>query len=189
MEHLEEQQQNTSYWNSVLIVGAIFAVVGFILQLVFGYMQINSEPTGSLFTLYSISGIFICLATCIAGMLAVWHYTKEVSPKLTLGQGAVIGLLTGVVMVVFSGILSQFWEFIDPAYNEKIMESMIANFEASSMDQSMKDQMIDQTVASMESSASFMRQMLIGIPIMGILNLLTGLIGVKLFAEKEEETF
>lgn len=188
MDHLEEQKE-FSYWNSVLIVGGVFAVVGFVLQLIFGYMQINSEPTGSLFTLYSISGIFICLATCVAGMMAVWHFTNEMSPKLTFGQGAVIGVLTGVVMVIISGLLSQFWNFIDPAYNEKIMESMIANFEASSMDQNMKDQMIDQTVASMESSSSFLRQLLVGIPFMGILNLLTGLLGVKLFAEKEEETF
>jgi glucan phosphoethanolaminetransferase (alkaline phosphatase superfamily) len=189
MENLEQEQKNNSYWNSVLIVGGVFAVVGFVLQLIFGYMQINSEPTGSLFTLYSISGIFICLATCIAGMLAVWHYTNEVTPKLTFGQGAVIGVLTGVVMVILSGLLTQLWNFIDPAYNGKIMESMIANFEASDMDQSMKDQMIDQTVASMEASGSFLKGLLIGIPFMGILNLLTGLIGVKLFAEKEEETF
>ena len=192
-ENIKQEEQNFSfndYWPSIGIVGAIFSLISFVAGLFFGYQQINSEPTGSFFSPIMLSGVIVCLVTSVAGLLAVWHFTREVSPKLKLGQGAVIGFLTGAVIVVISVILNELWiMLVDPEYTEKILESTIANIEAMDMPQSAKDDMIDAMAESIEQSQSFLRQIFWGVPITGLLNLITGLIGVKLFAEKEEETF
>ena len=192
-ENIKQEEQNFSfndYWPSIGIVGAIFSLISFVAGLFFGYQQINSEPTGSFFSPIMLSGVIVCLVTSVAGLLAVWHFTREVSPKLKLGQGAVIGFLTGAVIVVISVILNELWiMLVDPEYTQKIMESTIANIEAMDMPQSAKDDMIDAMAESIEQSQSFLRQIFWGVPITGLLNLITGLIGVKLFAEKEEETF
>jgi len=192
-ENIKQEEQNFSfndYWPSIGIVGAIFSLISFVAGLFFGYQQINSEPTGSFFSPIMLSGVIVCLVTSLAGLLAVWHFTREVSPKLKLGQGAVIGFLTGAVIVVISVILNELWiMLVDPEYTQKILESTIANIEAMDMPQSAKDDMIDAMAESIEQSQSFLRQIFWGVPITGLLNLITGLIGVKLFAEKEEETF
>lgn len=178
------------YWPSIGIVGAIFSVVTFVLGLFFGYQQINSEPSGSFLSPFMISTGVICLISSVAGLIAVWHFTKEVSPKLKLGQGAVIGFLTGAVVVIVSVLLSELWVLLfDPEYNQKILESVIANFEAMDMPQSAKDDMIDGMAESIESGQSLFRQIFMGVPITGLINLITALIGVKIFAEKEEKEF
>ncbi len=195
MDQSEVSQPNESfsisdYMPSVGIVGAIFSLISFVAGLFFGYQQINAEPTGSFFSPFMISSGVICLITSVAGLVAVWYFTREVSPQLKLGQGAVIGFLTGAVIVVISIVLSELWVMlIDPDYNEKILESMIANIEAMDMPQSSKDDMIDAMAESIDSQQTILRQIFWGVPITGLLNLLTAMIGVKLFAEKEEETF
>lgn len=180
----------SDYWPSIGIVGAIFSLITFVGGLFFGYQQINSEPTGSFLSPFMISSGVICLISSIAGLIAVWHFTKEVSPVLKLGQGAVIGFLTGAVIVVVSVLLSELWVLlVDPEYNEKMMESVIANFEAMEMPQSTKDDMIDAMAESMETQQSIFRQIFIGIPITGLINLISALIGVAIFAEKEQKDF
>jgi hypothetical protein len=190
IEKQDPKYSFSDYWPSIGIVGAIFSLITFVGGLFFGYQQINSEPTGSIFSPFMISSGVLCLVSSIAGLIAVWHFTKEVSPVLKLGQGAVIGFLTGAVIVVVSVLLSELWILlVDPEYNEKMLESVIANFEAMDMPQSTKDDMIDAMAESMESQQSIFRQIFIGIPITGLINLVTALIGVAIFAEKEQKDF
>lgn len=180
----------SDYLPSIGIVGAIFSLVSFVIGLFFGYQQINAEPTGSFFSPMMLSGVVVCLISSIAGLIAVWHFTREVTPVLTLGQGALIGFLTGAVIVIISVLLNELWiQFFDPDYTAKIMDSAIANIEAMEMPQDSKQQMIDAMADSMATSQSFWRQIFWGVPITGLLNLITGLIGVKIFGEKKEETF
>lgn len=170
------------------IVGVIFGLVTFVVGLFFIYQQINSEPSSS--TIGMILGSFsmfaVCLIAACGGLVAVWHFTKEVTSTLKLGQGAVIGFLTGAVIAIVSVLLSELWSsFIDPEMMRNYAESMIANFEAMDMPQSTLDEMAE----SFEEGDSMLRQLFINIPLYGVLNLLTALIGVKIFADKPEETF
>lgn len=194
MDEREEKKEPVYSFNhylpSVGIVGAIFSLITFVGGLFFGYQQINSEPSGSFLSPFMISSGVLCLVTSVAGLIAVWHFTKEVSPALKLGQGAVIGFLTGAVIVVASVLLSEIWVLlVDPEYNQKMLESMIANFEAMDLPQSTKDDMIDAMAESMEAQFSLFRQIFIGIPITGLINLISALIGVAIFAEKKEKDF
>lgn len=194
---MEDQQTGTGnnykfgdYLPSAGIVGAIFALLTFVVGLFFGYQQINSEPTGSFYSPSMISGGVICLVSAFAGMVAVWHFTREVSSELKLGQGAVLGFLTGAVITILSVLLNEIWVGIfDPEYTDKILNSMIANFEAMDIPDSAKEDAIDGMAQSMESGQSIWSQLFMGIPITGLLNLITALIGVKIFADKPEEKF
>ena len=178
------------YMPSAGIVGAIFALLTFVIGLFFGYQQINAEPTGSFFSPSMLSGGIICLVSAFAGMIAVWHFTKEVSPVLKLGQGAALGFLTGAVIAILSVLLNEIWTGVfDPEYSQKLIEATIANFEVMDVPESAKEDMIDGIYESMESGQSLWSQLFLGIPITGLVNLITALIGVKIFADKPEETF
>ncbi|MDZ7718173.1 MAG: DUF4199 domain-containing protein [Balneolaceae bacterium] len=178
------------YLPSIGIVGLIFSLVSFVVGLFFGYQQINAEPTGSIMSPMMFSGVVICLVSALAGLLAVWHFTREVTPFLTLGQGALIGFMTGAVIVLFSVVFNELWIMLfDPEYTTKIMDATIANIEAMEMPEANKQQMIDAMADSVAGGQSIWQQIFWGIPVTGLLNLVTGLIGVKIFGEKKEETF
>lgn len=175
---------------SATVVGLIFSIITFAISLAVGYYEISSEPSGSLFSASTISGSIICLVSLLGGVLAVWHFVKEVSPYIKLGQGAALGFLTGAVMVILSALYGEFWSFIDPDYTDKLVEATIANLEAMDLPDAQKDAMVDSMASSVRQQSSFLSQVLWGIPVSGILNLLTGMVGVKIFAKKEdEETF
>lgn len=194
----EEIHQNDSaesisfgdFMPSASLVGFIFSIITFAISLAIGYYQISSEPSGSLLSPAMLSGTVICLVSILAGVLAVWHFTREVNPYIKLGQGAALGFLTGAIMVIVSAVLTELWNFIDPEYTEKLVEATIANIEAMDMPDSQKGPMIDGMASSVRDQGSFLTQILWGIPVTGLLNLLTGMLGVKIFAKKEnQETF
>lgn len=191
-EHeIEENKGNRlqTFWPSIAIVGLIFSLISVAISLIFGYQQINSEPSGAIFSPMMLSGVVVCLFTCIGGAVAVWHYTREVSPVLKLGEGALIGFLTGAAITLFSIVFNELWMLFDPAFTDKLIDATIANMEAMDMPGGAQDDMIDGMVESMRSQQSISSQIFWGIPISGLLNLITGMIGVKLFANKEEESF
>ena len=178
------------YLPSAGIVGIIFSLITFATGLFFGYQQINSEPTGSFFSPFMISNGVICLVSALAGFLAVWHFTREVSPKLKLGQGAVLGFLTGAIIAIVSVVFNELWIMLfDPEYTEKLLSSLIANIEEMELPSAQKNGMIDAMAESVSSDQSILRKLFMGIPVTGLINLITALIGVKIFAEKPEETF
>lgn len=190
-EEIDEQKPSSVNFNQFLpsaaLVGAIFGVISFVIGLYFGYQQINSEPSGSLFSPMLFSGVVICLLTSFAGLVAVWHFTKEVTTSMSMGQGAALGFMAGAVIALVSVLLNEVWvTLVDPEYNQKMIESSIAAIEMMDLPESSKDDMIDAMTESMEQGASFGRQLFIGIPVNGLLNLITALIGVKIFAEKNE---
>lgn len=183
------EQPTPSYWSSIAIAGLIFGILAFALSLISTYSVINSEPTGSYFSPLQI-GIWLvtCLVAAGAGMLAIWHYEREYEVSITLGKGALIGFLTGVAMAIIGALLNQFWQqFIDPDMMQKFVDSMIANMEAMEMPEEQKQQAIDMTAQSAREGGGFFSQLLTGIPLYGVLNLITGMIGVKIFGQKEKE--
>ncbi|SHE98002.1 Protein of unknown function [Fodinibius roseus] len=179
-------QPAPSYWMAVTTAGLIFGIIVFVLSLITSYATINSEPTGSFFSPSQFIGVFACLAGAFGGMLATWHYAREYDNiPIKLGKGALIGFLTGVCITIVSVALSQVWQFVDPDMTQKIIDSTIANMEAMDMPDAQKQQMIDVTVEGIRSNNSMGMQLLWGVPINGILNLITGMIGAKIFGQQE----
>ena len=188
-EQIEKNPDNflSKGWPSIVLVGAIFSIISFVIGLFFGYQEINSEPSGSLISPILISSIVICLVSAFAGILAVWHYTREVSPALKMGQGALIGFLTGAVIVIFSVVLNELWLFIDPEFTDKVLEATIANIDQMDLPADARDDMIDAMADSVGGEQSIWRQIFLSVPVTGLINLVTALIGVKIFAEQEEQ--
>lgn len=195
MDQQQEQQEpytqettrpDPSYWPSVGIASLIFGIISFAIYLISTYVTINSEPSGSIFGPSMWIGILSCLVGAFAGLTAVWHYANEHDIAVTLGRGALIGFLAGAGMTVISAVLSQAWNVVDPDLTQKLIDSTVANMEAMEMPEANRQEMIDQTVESMRSSTTLGGQLLWGIPISGLLNLLTGMIGAKVFGREEE---
>lgn len=188
MEQTEQlnNQNNLNYWPSVGIAALIFGFISFIISIAGGYLIINSESSGSMtfIIMQSAIGIVSCLVGAFGGMLAVWHYARENQITMKLGKGALIGFLTGAAMVFVSIVLNQIWGLVDPDMTQKMIDSLVANFEAMDMPEEQKQAMIDGTVQQMKNSV--INSLLWGIPISGLLNLVTGMIGVALFAREKE---
>lgn len=194
---MEESQQihsdNPSYWTSIAIAALVLGFIYFVITLVGGYATINSEPSGSMFgnLSQSITWLGACLISGFAGMLAIWHYSNTYGGvTVTLGKGALIGLYSGLAIAVIVTILNQIWNLIDPAYTEKLMDSMIANFEAmEGMSDTQRQQMIDSMASEFENSETLWGiikgTFFVAIPLC-ILNLITGMIGAKIFGKNEE---
>lgn len=186
---MEESQQQTynnepSYWNSVAIGGVIFGGIVFALYLVAAYATINSEPSGSLFSPTQLIGVLGCLFGAFGGMLAIWHYAGNYNISVTLGRGSLIGFLTGIAIAVVYVILTELWTFVDPDMTQQVVESTIANLEQSDLPEQQKQQFIDLTAGSREGEG-IGSQLLSNIPLYGILNLITGMIGAKVFGQNE----
>lgn len=134
---------------------------------------------------YMIAGVLIGFATMFAGMATVWYYTRKVRPEITLGRGAFVGLLTGLVVVFSSSILNEIWKQVDPVYEEALVESIVADVEQMVVPSDVRQQLTDQLSESFREQ-TLVSQIVAGSFITGLLNLLTGLIGAKVFGARVE---
>ncbi len=181
-----EQNSQPSYWPSVmigaLIIGLIMSVLGILSQ----YMTINSEPVGSSFTLAQGIGTFACLLGAIGGFIATRHFANEYEITFPIGKGALIGFMTGAVGIVFSTVITVIWQYvIDPELNQAVYDWSIRNIEAQNLP---AEQM--EFAMSLLPEPGAMSTLLwgigIGIVAVGVLNLISGIIGAKVYASEED---
>lgn len=177
----DQQQTNPSYWNSVIIAALITAIVVTIFSLIGGYMTIGTEPSGSFFSSAQLFSTLGCLIGALGGLYANWHYTKAYDVNYKIGKGALIGLLVGAVATVFSLLLGEIWGFIDPGFEEAIIDWNIQNMEAMQMPAEAKEQ----AIAGLEEGTSVFMEALYTFIGLGIVNVISGLIGAKVFASEE----
>ncbi len=181
-----EQNSQPSYWPSVmigaLIIGLIMSVLGIISQ----YMTIVSEPTGSSFTLAQGIGTFACLFGAIGGFYATRHYAKENEITFPIGKGALIGFITGVVGVFVSTIIGIIWQYvIDPELDDAVYEWSVRNLEAQNLPAEQFEMALN-FIPEPGAMSTLIWTIGIGIVALGVLNLISGIIGAKVFASEEE---
>lgn len=185
MENLENEQVQASYWNSVTIGGFIIAIIMSVMGLVSQYMTISSEPTGAQFNMASLLGTVACLIAAVGGIISTRHYAKTYDITFPIGTGALIGFLTGAAGVILSTIISVIWtSVIDPGLNQAVYDWQIANLEA----QNLPAEQMEMAMSFMPepgSMTTLLVQAGIGLVVIGILNLVTGMIGAKLFASED----
>lgn len=178
---MEELQQETtekpSYWNSVLMVGIVFGFILFIGQLLEGYYTINAGSGGGWI------GSVICLIAAFGGLAAVWYYLLEKDIAITLGKGALIGFLTGVVAQLASYGLVELWEFLNPSYAEAYKEAQIAAIENNpNLPEDWKQSSID---FLHDPGIAWTLLIVIGGTLFnGVLSMFTGMVGAKIFGNK-----
>lgn len=186
---MSDNNPQSAYINAAIQVALILALVSSVTSIVNLYMTINSEPTGSPFDVKTIVfGLVSCLYGIGAGIFSVKMYLKNQDDKtMKLGQGALIGLYTGVFAALFGFILGEVWAFLDPEMYQNYLNAMLDNYEAI-------PQMPAEALSDLETNLSKMlttggraSSLLYSIPIFGIITALSGMIGVKFFAETPEE--
>lgn len=181
---LNETKNNTGYWPSVLLAGLIFGLISFALTIGAGYYTINAQVTTSVVNPSTIIGAITCLITAFGGMLAVWHYGGEQQGIIVIGRGALVGLLTGVVIAIIGLLLSNVvWPLIDPGYTDKIIDATIRTMHARGMTQEQIQKMTDM----MHSGSSWKSVgYLVNVILFAFLNMITGMIGAKLFSKYDD---
>ena len=180
---MENEQTTPSYWNSVLLASLLTAIVVSVFTLIGGYMTLGSEPSGSIFSSAQIFSTLGCLIGALGGLYGNWHYAKTFDITYKIGKGALIGLLVGALATVFSVLIGEIWNFIDPGFEDALINWNIQNFEAMQMPAEAKEQ----AIASMEEQGAgtiWMRALYSFIGL-GIVNVISGLIGAKVFASEE----
>lgn len=188
MEDLEHNEP--SYYPAAVKGGVIIGVFTFVVSLIFGYIQISADPSASSLLIMVGLSLVSCIVGAFGGLIAVWFYSGEVDFNLQLGKGAVIGIVTGIVIVLTTTILNQIWNGLNPAYNEQLLESMIASIESMDLPDAQEQTQVDMIYNSMKSADSFtgvLKSLLGGALLYGVLNMITGLIGIKLFAQAKRE--
>lgn len=180
MEQSERTGYDTkpSYWPSVFLAGIVFAFILAAGQLVGSYMSINTDQQ------VGWINFVICIIGAFAGMVAVWHYANQYNVAMTLGKGALMGFLAGCVAQLVAYGLLEVWYLLNPGFEQALKEVQIAAIEANDQ---FSDEM-KQTSIDFINDPGMMWTMIVyvgGILVAGILSLLTGMLGVKLFAKKE----
>ncbi|MEX0684959.1 MAG: DUF4199 domain-containing protein [Balneolales bacterium] len=188
---MEPQQSNDiSYWNAVTLTGIIFGLIVFVLNIIGGYATIGAEPSGGWVGPSMFTGLFSCLLAAFGGMVAVRiHLKQNPQPPLQLGRGAMIGLATGIVIAFVSTVLGLIWNIIDPSFSQNLIEASIANIEAMNIPEDQKQEMIDSVAAQMQqmySVGGLVMAFVLSSLLYGILNMLTGMLGVKFYSPNEE---
>ena len=186
-----EPIQNKSIWNASGIAGLIFGFIVFLITMIGSYITIHSEPSGSLFGANMIASTVGCLIGVFGGAMGVKLYINQFGKELKIGKGALIGLATGFFMAIISQILSLLWPLIDGSFVNNLMEAMIANIELmEQLPSAQKQEMIDATYTQMQNyfaAGTIIKNLLIGVAMFGLLNMLSGMLAAKLMGEAPAE--
>lgn len=186
-----EPIEKPSYLPYAIQYGAVLSVVGTIITYAAMYQFMSQPPKGSIISLAQLVPLFTCLVAGFGGMLVVRSFAKATDLPMKAGQGAVIGVVTGAIITGFMMVLGLVWtKIIDPTLMARYMEATIANFEAiPNLPQETLDTMVDATYQQSIAQNSFMgivKSSLMSLAALGVINLITGIIGVSIFAKKEE---
>lgn len=182
------EQANESYMPIAFRFAMIFAIVAFVGNLIVNYMVISMEPSMTMLFIPSVAGGVICLVAAIAGLLVVRSYIKTTGLRVPVGKGAVIGLVTGVLIAVVSSVLGILWDFVDPNMAKNMMNAMMGAMDSMpGMDEASRQAAMDQMMANDPTKFSTrLMAMGIGVLMFGVVNLISGMIGAAVFSKKEE---
>ncbi len=92
-------------FQSILIGGFLSAVIAVFIS-VAGEITGATDPQNSQSFLGIVINILGCMVMLSSGLISVWHYTTENKLTLTGGEGAGIGVLSGLVYAVGALALS-----------------------------------------------------------------------------------
>jgi hypothetical protein len=173
----------------VLRFSVVFALIISVLSTGISYFMISMEPSMTVFIVPSIIFLSICIIGGLGGLFVVRSYVKDTDAIVKVGNGAVIGLITGVIIAVTSGLIGILWNFIDPTLAERVMETTMNAVESmGNMDTAQQDAMMDQMMANDPSKLSTqLTNMGYSAAVLGIVNMITGMIGASIFSKKVEE--
>lgn len=184
-------EQKASYimpaLTNALIIGTIFTAISLFVT----YSTINSEPTGSMFNALMFQQLGLCLIGAIAGVLTVKAHVKTTNESLTLGNGALIGLVSGVLLSVVLFVLSLVWnQIIDPGMVDGLKDYMMTNMEMLMSKSGVSGDALDEILGNVEKGfeeqktmVGMLKGFLYMIIGLGVVNVISGMITAKVTAK------
>lgn len=188
MENEYNDETMPSYWQSVVIGALTVAVLTSAIGLILQYYLASSEPTLKLMIISGLSLPLTCLLGLVGGIVSTRHYAKTYDITFLVGKGAVIGLFTGILASVFATVIGQLWMLIDPTLLDRFSSNLIAVFEQMEMAAAQKEETIQtmrENYDNMKTVGGIFKAMLINAGVLGLVNLISGMIGAKIFASEE----
>jgi hypothetical protein len=186
---MEDNAQMPSYWPSV-IVGALFvSILTSIIATIYLYYLAGSEPTISLVMKSSLLLPITCLFGLVGGIISTRHYATTHEITFAIGKGATIGFLTGVVAAAINAVIGQVWMFIDPALLDNFANNMVAALSQMEMPAAQREEALARMTENFERQKSLSGILMgtgINMLVLGVVNLITGIIGAKIYAKEEE---
>lgn len=180
-------EETPSFLKNAVLVGGLVGIVTSLISIYSGYSMINSEFDGSGVPPGTYTSIITCLVGTLAGLLAI-KLQSAAEIEMTLGRGALIGMVAGIAVAVFSGFTSQLWQMLHPQFAEEMVEAMMANYERiPGFSAQMADELAASTLESMTTTAGVLKSIGLGALLYGILNALSGMVGAKLFCDDPAE--
>ncbi len=187
---MENEEMNPSYWPSVIVGALIVSIATTVAGLGLLYFVAGSEPSMGIMITSSLFVPITCLVGLIGGIISTRHYAKTHDVTFPIGTGALIGLFTGVIAAIIGGVLGLIWDLVDPTLLDRFAETMVGAIEMNEqIPDSQKDQIItdmEQNFADQQSAGGMVKSIAIQCGILGFVNLLSGMIGAKIFASEEE---
>ena len=186
---MENEEMKPSYWPSVIQAAIIIAVITTIVGIGLLYFVAGSEPSMSVMVISGLTIPITCLVGLIGGIWATRSYAKAFDITFPIGTGALIGLYTGVIAALIGGVLGQIWNLVDPTLTDRFAQTMISAFE---MNDQIPDSQKNDIIMDMEASfadqnnlGGILKGIAINAGVLGFINLISGMIGAKIFASEE----
>lgn len=140
---------------------------------------------GLLSTSYlGLINLLCCAGVIIGALVAVWHYTDTHGLTIPAGQGAVIGLLAGLVGTVISLILNYILIEMGIRSDQAITQFILNTF-GSNMPPEQYDAMVEQMNADLTLSA-YLANGLFAAVVSLVFGAIGGAIGASVFKKGEE---
>lgn len=176
-----EPNNQAPFIKSVLIAALAFSLFNSILTIYFGYQAFQAEPSGGLLPPGTVSGLFICFIALFVGLVATKLEAMQ-NPVMTLGRGALMGLVAGLLYGFFTFFFSETWNLIDPDYAFKLAEVQVAHLERMpGVSEEQLQSMSDEVFKTLQSFSARLLGLAINSVIMGIGNAISGLLGAHIF--------
>lgn len=190
---MEPNVEKPGIMDAALVTSVIIGIAIFILSTISTYIIYSGEPSGSIFGVAQIIPTVVCLVAAIGGVFSVRNYATQY-PALLIGDGAKIGLLSGLIIALVTVVLGQVWQLLDPGYMEIIKEYTLRNMEMVFANANMSDGDIDKQLGSIAESfddANTLKGIslaaLMSIVTYSIVNLISGVITAKVKGQQPAE--
>lgn len=176
-----------SFLKNALLVGGLVGVVAGLISIYSSHSIINSEFDGNGMPPGTYTSLVTCLIGALAGLLSV-KLQSIIQIEMTMGRGALIGLVAGITVAILSGLTNQLWQLLNPQFAEELVQAMMANYERiPGFSAQMADEIAASTLESMTTTKGILQSIGLGALLYGILNALSGMIGAKLFCDDPAE--
>ena len=184
---MEPVEYKPSYAQTSMTYGAMFAVVA---SLVFYGILVFSMSSGNPGILGFVIACLGCLGIIfLPGIFSVKSFLKQTNGKLLIGKGAVIGLVSGAAFGVVYGFMDLVWLLAGVDTATMFMDYMLAISENYGGNTGQVDEMREMMEAQSRTGGTILIGVLTNVVIYSIVNLLSGMLAVSIWADTSSDEF